>query len=200
MPIFPTTEVNVMQLSMNVMAGLNAYPTDFPSLDPVALGLLIATYNNAVGDAQTARAEAKAATAAKDAAFIALRDEVRKYLNLATVENPTKLDEIGWALPGPRTPLSPPDMAKNLTSTFQGDGEVSMKWDKPTSGGKVAAYILQSQSFSEGAWSNWQMVNFFYDNQATLTAQPTGVKINYRVIASNDAGQSNPSNTITVVL
>ena len=200
MPTFPTTETNVLQLANNVVAGLTMHGADFPNVSQLDLETAIADFEGAANSCQLARAAAKGLTVSKDEKYQALSALLKKSLAQATIDNPTKLDEIGWSLPSPRTPLAAPGMATNLASSFQGDGEISLKWDKPTTGGKVATYILQSQVYAEGQWSNWQMVNFFYDHEVTITGQPTGVKINYRVIASNDAGQSNPSNTITVVL
>jgi hypothetical protein len=200
MPTFPTTEDSVLILANRVIAGLTLAGGDFPNVSIVNLEAAVNELNSANNQCQMIRSAAKQATNTKNEKANALRSTLRKALDQATLDNPLKLSELGWSLPAPPSRLQKPDMADNLTAIWQGDHEVSLVWDKPKSGGKVAAYILQRQIFEEGLWSNWHMVQFFYDNAATITNQPTGVKMRYQIIASNDAGQSNPSNMISVVL
>jgi len=46
----------------------------------------------------------------------------------------------------------------------------------------------------------WQHIATALDNEISLTEEPTGIHLEYRVNAINKAGQSEASNTIAVVL
>jgi hypothetical protein len=61
----------------------------------------------------------------------------------------------------------------------------------------VAAYKIQRSVKDSGQWSD---IATFLKTKAELIDQPRLTDMEYRVIAINKAGQSPPSNTVTVVL
>ena len=61
----------------------------------------------------------------------------------------------------------------------------------------VAAYKIQRSVKDSGQWSD---IATSLKTKAELIDQPRLTDMEYRVIAINKAGQSPPSNTVTVVL
>ena len=79
----------------------------------------------------------------------------------------------------------------------QGTDFVELDWKKPADGGRVAAYKIQRRQLPGGPWTD---VGAAIPSEQTLTAQPQGVQLEYRVIGINAAGEGPPSNTVAVVL
>ena len=204
MAMFPNTENNIKALAAQMQAGYTAHPTDFPSVNVAALTAALNNYDAARAAQQSTQAAAKAATVAKAQRLVELVAVMKNDLKLSEVDaasEPVKLDEIGWGTKAQPTALTPPNMATDLTAGKEGAGTVTLQWKKPAGGGAVRNYIIERQQADDvGVLGNWQMLTFAYDNVVDLTDQPRGTQMQYRVIAANTAGQSNPSNTVPVVL
>lgn len=204
MATFPNAENDVVALAAQMESGYTAHALDFPSVTVLDLTTALADYNTALASQQDTRSQAKQATTAEDTKLTELVTVMKNDLKLSevdTISDPVKLAEIGWGPKAPPTPLMPPDMATNLTPLNEGPGTVHLEWDKPTDGGAVRHYIIQrQQADASGVFGNWQMLGFAYDNATSLSDQPCGIQMHYRVICSNTAGQSLPSNTVLVVL
>ena len=69
--------------------------------------------------------------------------------------------------------------------------------EKPSDGGAVAAYKIERRERPTG---EWMLVNMAIESEATLNNQERGKNWEYRIIATNKAGESIPSNTIAAVL
>ena len=125
-----------------------------------------------------------------------------KLSEVDTVDDPTKLAEIGW---GPRQapqPTEAPGQPNNLHPVAEGQGMLWLAWDRPASGGPVRNYIVErrEQPAGGGEFDDWAIAGTSLNNEINLTEQPRGIQMEYRVTASNTAGESNPSNVASVVL
>ncbi len=100
-----------------------------------------------------------------------------------------------------------PGQARLLEAPKQGAARVYLDWKAPVDGSKPAAYKImrrlsacghaQAGERPEGPWLN---VGTAIETEITLADQPERVEIEYRVIAINKAGESEPSNTVMAVL
>ncbi len=209
MPVFPKKETDVAVLADLMVAGFTAYPADFPSIDPLvelpALQAALAAYKADKQTQEDAKGQAQIATTTKETKLEELVEVMKNDLKLSEVDttaNPGRLVEIGW---GPRVdpqPLVAPGQPNNLRSIAEGQGILWLEWDKPLVGGPVRNYILQRRQQPEGGgeFSEWALVTTTYNADAHLIDQPRVVQMEYRVKASNAAGESAPSNIASVVL
>ena len=62
------------------------------------------------------------------------------------------------------------------------------------------AQKAQKKGYSSQIADKWQQTAISLETTAKLKDQPRGIQLEYRVKAINKAGQSEPSNTIAVVL
>lgn len=109
-----------------------------------------------------------------------------------------KLTAIGWGGRAAGTALEAPGQARSLEAPSQGEGWVFLDWKKPADGGAVSAYKIERRERPAG---DWALINMAIESEATLNNQERGKDWGeYRVIATNKAGESTPSNTVAVVL
>lgn len=199
---FPLKEAEVAALASMVAAGLTENPTIYPA-PPVEAGQLTAendAFIAARSDVVAAKAAWEEALVAKDATLETLKDSIKSDLRYA--ENTVRFDDaklklIGWGAKQQPAPLIAPGQTVLLTVPLQGDGSLSLAWKPPVDGGNVAAYQVMRRPRAEGTW---QDVATAVIPEATLTAQPKSVELEYQIIAVNKAGQGPPSNTQMVVL
>ena len=203
---FPFSEPEVVVLAEAMIAGYTAHALDFPNVDPAPLDSTLVDYKAARNSQEDARAQAQIATEAKNARLTELVETMKNDLKLSevdTTDDPTKLTQIGWGPKADPTPVIPPNQPTNLVPATEGTDTLTLKWDKPsngTTGGPVRNYIVQRRDKVEGAFGSWGLIDTLYHEIAELAEQPQGVQMEYRVTASNTAGDSNPSNVASVVL
>ena len=208
MAVFPRTESDVGELAATMMAGLVAHPALYPSISALAVGALSAAktaFETAKDTQAQAVATAKVATNDKLTAMGALEDEMRKILYLAEhdcIATPSNLDYLGWSDRKSPTALVAPGQPAALTPTYEGPGSLTLAWKRPVSGGAVSSYRIERSDQPEGGGvpGPWTLINTTYDDSTTLDSQPRGVEMQYRLTATNAAGDSMPSNIATVVL
>ena len=199
---FPLKEAEVAVLAEAMIAGLTDNPTIYPIL-PVAVAELSTSKNEflaAKNEVIATKAAWEAALAVKDAVKETLTRQMRDDLRYAetTVHfDDAKLMLIGWGAKRQPAPLIAPGQSMELTVPVQADGSLSLAWKAPADGGTVAAYQVMRRSRAGGAFED---VATAVIPEATLTAQPKGVELEYQIIAVNKAGQGPPSNTQMVVL
>ena len=199
---FPDREAEIKALAQNIVTGLAANAADFPS-PPVASADLQALLNSFVTlcDEQVdAQAAAEQVTATKNAGLdelvTAMRADLR-YAEDAVNYDDAKLTALGWAAKAAPTALEVPGQARALEAPRQGEGWVFLDWKKPADGGAVAAYKIERR---ERPMGDWTLISMAIESEATLNNQERGKDWEYRVIATNKAGESVPSNTVAVVL
>jgi len=205
MSVFPTTEAEIVALAQNMVGGYTAHGTDFPGVVVAELSTALADYLSARNDQEQARAAGKIATEAKNTAMDTLIGLMKDDLKVSEADvssDPEKLSLIGWGPKAPKTPIVPPGSPTDLKPVYEGiAGEVTLEWTRPADGGPVRNYVVERRTQdSAGIYGNWQIIDFAYEPSISFINQPTGVKIDYRVKASNPAGESAESNTVTVVL
>jgi len=208
---FPNAEADVVALASAMIAGYTAHPADFPSMDPltdlVALQAALSGYQTAKTAQTDALAAAQVATEAKDLKIDALEDFMRDELKKSEVDvgsDSEKLEYIGWGPKAPPTPAVTPGQPRNLDPVVQGPGTLFLDWKPPArgSGGTVRTYVIErrEQPAGGGEFGSWAQVGIALETETTLTDQPRGPQLEYRVKAVNAGGESVPSNTAAVVL
>lgn len=208
MAVFPRTETNVYDLALQMLSGLNEHGDLYPSITDDAKNALATAFGN-YNVARNAQAEtqavAKNATIDKNEKQEAIEEQMRKIIYLAEhdcMNDPGNLDYIGWGDRKPPTPLTKPGQPGELTPAYEGPGTLTLSWDKPASGGSVSSYRIERSDQPEGGGvpGPWTLITNSYSESVTMENQPRGVEMQYRVIATNSAGDSMPSNIATVVL
>jgi len=199
---FPSIESKILDLGHEVSAGLAAntdiYPT--PPMSIADLNAAIATYETARAALVAAQAQAKLALEEKDRVLDALvngiKSELRYAENTVNYDN-GKLKLIGWSGRRHKTPLSAPGAVYDLESPDRGEGWIALNWKKQKDGGNVASYKIQRREENSGTWVD---VGVALELEITVSGQPTGQRLVFRVVAINKAGEGKPSNGILAVL
>ena len=206
MPRFPAQQAEILALAEAMIAGYTEHAALFPSADAPLLQSVRDVYYNAANAQTEATAAARIATEAKQAALAQVQAVIKRQLKLSqidTADNPENLNYIGW---GPRVSaqsIEAPGQPLALKSIDEGAGTLLIEWKRPArgSGGPVRTYIIERrQLLSEGKMGEWEHAGISLQTKASLKDQPRGVQLEYRVKAINKAGESQPSNTIAVVL
>ena len=199
---FPRTEAQIKALAQSIATGLAANPADFPappvpSLDLQALLDSLITLTN---EQVAALATAEQATMTKDAGLdelVTAMKAILRYAEDAVNYDDAKLTALGWGGRAAATALEPPGQPRTLETTSQGEGWIFLDWKRPADGGAVAAYKIERRERPSG---DWMLVHMAVESEATLNNQERGKDWEYRVIATNKAGESTPSNTVSAVL
>ncbi len=199
---FPGRETEIKALAQTLIAGLTAQAADFPAppVTPVALQALLDSLNTLNDAAVTARAAAEQATQTKNAALEELMEAMKadlRYAEDAVSHDDPKLSTLGWGGRADITALQAPGQPRALEAPRQGEGWVFLDWKEPAEGGKVAAYKIERRERPSG---DWVLVSMAIESETTLTSQERGKDWEYRVIATNKAGEGLASNTVGAVL
>ena len=204
MPTFPKKESDVVALANLMVAGYTAHAADFPSVTVEDLQTAITNYSTLRNTQENARSQAQIATVVKDEKLDDLVELMKNDLKLSEVDvadDPEKLYEIGW---GPRQdpqPIIAPGSPTELHPVAEGQGSISLVWDRPLEGGPVRNYIIERRQQAQGGeFGPWILVSTTYNTEISLTDQPDAVRIEFRIKAANAAGESMPSNSVSVVL
>lgn len=204
---FPKAEADVVALATAMVAGYGAHAADFPSADAAGLTTVLGEYNIAKIAQIDAEAAAQVATEAKNLKLDPLEDVMRDELKKSEVDvgsDSEKLEYIGWGPKAPPTPADAPGQPRNLDPIVQGPGTLFLDWKPPArgSGGTVRTYVIErrEQPAGGGEFGSWAQVGIALETESTLTDQPRGPQLEYRVKAVNAGGDSVPSNTAAVVL
>jgi hypothetical protein len=206
MPKFPKTEAEVVALAETMIAGLAAHAADFPSVTVADLSTALNNYKSQRQTQENAKSQSQIATVTKDEKLETLTELMKNDLKLSEVDvadDPEKLTEIGWGPKAEPQPIVAPGSPTELHPTAEGQGAIYLVWEKPAggSGGPVRNYIIERRQQAQGGdFGAWSLVNTTYNTEINLTEQPVNLRIEYRVKAANAAGESMPSNSVSVVL
>ena len=202
MATFPRTDAQIKVLAQNMIAGLTANPADFPSppVTSVDLQALLTSLITLSDEQVTAQAAAELATQTKTAGLeelvTAMKADLR-YAEDAVNRDDAKLTALGWGGRATGTALQGPGQPRTLEAPQQGEGWLFLDWKQPADGGAVAAYRIERRERPTG---DWMLTSMAIESEATLNDQERGKDWEYRVIATNRAGESVPSNTVAAVL
>ena len=199
---FPDREAQIKALAQNMVTGLTENAADFPA--PPVLSLALQALLDSLitlGDEQAvAQAAAEQVTETKRAGLAELVTAMKadlRYAEDAVNHNDAKLTALGWGGKAAPTALQIPGQPRALEAPQQGEGWIFLDWKKPADGGAVAAYKIERRERPSGDWTLFSMA---IESEATLNNQERGKDWEYRVIATNKAGASIPSNSVAAVL
>lgn len=199
---YPDTEPEIMALARLVIGGLKQLGAELPA-PPVPVEELQARLDRAdavINDVVVATTALRGQHALKDDAIGDVVDGTKAILKHAEVvfrDQPEKLSQLGW---GPRrngSTLEAPGEVRDIRIAAEGDTWITLRWNPPVNGGAVGAYKIQRKRKDAGVWED---VGGSVDTAETLSNQPRGIELDYRVFAYNKAGAGQPSATVTVVL
>jgi hypothetical protein len=182
--------------------GLTEFPDDFPS-SPVSVETLqesLGRFTRAKEVAATAQGATAAAFAEKEDAMQDLTENMKdilRYAETAARHDEARLKNIGWSARKEAGTLEVPGPPRTLEVKREGRGWVYLDWKTPAFGGAASAYRVVCRPRGEG---DWKEAGLCFESMTVLTDQQQGVEIEYQVIAVNKAGESLPSNLITVAL
>lgn len=201
----PRTQADISFLADSMIAGFTAHPADFPHADISSLQNAKDAFLQASNNLTDAESAAAIAAEQKQEKLQQLETAIKKNIKMASVDcsgNPEKLVEIGWSTRRDAQPIAPPAQPTCLKIIAQTEDTLFLSWKKPprNAGGPARFYSIEKRQFIGDDWSDWTLAANALNNEAKLTNQPTGCKLEYRVKAVNSSGQSMPSNTISVVL
>lgn len=198
---FPIREAEIKALAQSMVAGLTNSP-DFPA-PPVPwqeVQALLGTFNELCDAQVAALAAAEQATSEKkeglERLVRAMQTDLR-YAEDAAKGDDALLSALGWGGRAAATALQAPGQPRTLEAPRQGEGWIFLDWKQPSEGGAVTAYKIERRERPSGAW---MLVAMAIESEATLTGQERGKDWEYRVTATNKAGESIPSNTVSAVL
>lgn len=200
---FPTKQAEISVLANQMVKGYQRHFTDFPHVNFVWLMIAHAQYRGALNQQIETRASVKRATADRRQKLQVLVRTMKQCLKKSQVDtknDPKKMALIGFGPQRNETPTSPPNCPRNLRAVTQSPDQVKLRWDKPETGGPVENYLIESRKRLNGTFGPWQLSETSYDPEITLPNQPTGVRLEFRVVSSSKAGKSLPSNVVAVVL
>ncbi len=206
MPRYPTQQAQILALAEAMIGGYTDHAALFPNADVPLLQSLRDAYNSAAVAQTDTMAAAQLATEAKQAALGQLQVDIKRQLKqsqIDTAANPENLNYIGWGPRATAQSIEAPGQPLVLKSIKEGAGTLLIKWRRPArgSGGPVRTYIIERRELTVGEpGDEWRQAAISLETGASLKDQPRGVQLEYRVRAINKSGQSEPSNTIAVVL
>ena len=181
----------------------SVFPT--PPVNPDELTSLLAACMNAKNAVAVAQTNAKEAVAAKKKTIKSLVAAMKRdisYAEYVVGEDTEKLGLINWGTRRRREPVKLPGMPVSFEAVLQDSGTVYFEWKAPSNGGggPVRSYIVERRVLNGSGFDDWQVVDTTFVTEITLDSQPCGVKLEYRVKASNMSGESLPGNTVAIVL
>ena len=214
MATYPRTQSEISALVESMIAGYGEHPGDFPSADVAALQTARNQYhtaNEALADVQAAAKLAAEAKAEKLEQLQAVTRAELKKSQVDTIDQPQKLAFIGWSPKADPQSMQAPSAPGNLKITAQGiigeqkKGLLGLQWKKSAfkRARFVRYYNIQRRQMAKQETEpngRWQHIATALDNKISLTEEPTGIRLEYRVKAVNKGGESMPSNTIAVIL
>ena len=199
---FPKAEAKVMQLAQAIINGLETYPQEFRNA-PVSAERLTQGLNGFV-DARNGKVAADARaleeTKRKNRTLAELIQLMKADLTFAeghTRRDPVRLNMLGWGPPRPARDLEPPGEIRRLHIVEETENAITLAWRKPVDGGRPAAYRVECRQGGKGPWG---VVATPVPPRATVTDQPRGIELEYRVVGINRAGLGPPGRTVQAVL
>jgi hypothetical protein len=204
---FPTNEAKIKRLCDHMLDGYMWHAPDFPHINRISLHSKRLLYIGAKKAFVEARAKERIATKAKNDSLAELKSVMQNCLRKSIVDtsaNPEKLKLIGWSPKAAPQPSDIPAQPLNLRVIAKEGRNIQLEWDSPdvclAGRPKIRHYVIECcQQNGEGI-SGWSMIQISYRTQMSLCNQPPKVLLNYRVKAVNMAGESLPSNSVSVVL
>ena len=203
---FPKSEAEIMKLAQNMISGFTDNPTVFPAppFTPTQQQTRLTAVKTKINDVVQKTAEKEQAVDDKDAEMLAMTEEMKEcigYAEYVTKGDDAKLKLIGWSGRAEPQKQLPPGQPRGFEIVEQGAGWVHFDWKDAKgaeAGGAVQMYKLLARPLKSAG--DMKEIGASVVSEITLTDQPRGVETEYAVVAVNKAGQSQPSNSITLTL
>ncbi len=200
---FPTTQDGIMMLAQEMMSGFAKNPTVFPNppIDVAAQGTRLNSTQGSINNVVAAEATRKSATQTKDGEIGLLSDEMKEnieYAEFIAQGDDAILKLISWSARAAPQKQQPPTQARLFEIIKFGAGWFKADWKDPIGGGRVEMYKILRRELNAGG--DMKEAGSSVISEATLVDQPRGVELEYTVIAVNKAGESEPSNSVTITL
>lgn len=204
---FPRSETDIITFTEALVAGLQSRPAFFPNAKPAAIQGVLEQYRAAKARQAEAFALYKDVTDKKDAILDDLIARVRSELKQAEVDtdnDSARLAVIGWG-DGASTAmdaLQVPGPPRSLEANWDGR-ELLLDWKAAGRGrgGKAQVYEIERRLCPPSAPpSEWALVATALDTSHVLRDQPSGVRLEYRVLGKNKKGNSPPSPIAAILL
>ena len=201
----PRTQPDATAMAQQMINGFTQHPEMFPSANVPDLQAALDDFKTAATAYQLAMAAAKQAGQRQKRAFAALQDQISNQVKAAqvdTVAAPINLDRIGYGPRRKKTPIPPPAQVDLVSVRPCGTASLELTWKKtnPKAGGKPQNFAIEMRIMGNGQPEPWHLVGTAFGYRTVVTAQPVGVRMEYRVVAANRAGRSLPSNEMPVIL
>ena len=204
---FPKTETEMAQLSSRMQQGYGAYPAIFVHADLPGLQAAHVDYMGKYQVAFCCVAYEKVCADDKEeskAALIAVMKEQLAQSVVDTASDPSMLGYIGWEAETPPKKVRVPGAPRAFEATHQcSDGTLTLDWKTPltTDGGPVRLYVLERRvADATETFGPWLQCGASVSAITHLTGQPVRVRMEYRVYATNTAGDGPRSNVAEVML
>nr|VFJ92980.1 MAG: Fibronectin type III domain [Candidatus Kentron sp. LFY] len=111
------------------------------------------------------------------------------------------INHLGWGTHREPARLEPPGQTRHLEALARTEaratGWIALDWKQPDDGGKAAAYKIQRR---EGDSETWTDAGLAMGLETTLSNQPRGMRLEFRAVAVNKAGEGEPSNGVLATL
>ena len=124
-------------------------------------------------------------------------DQILDFLVMKARTIPGLLDRFGLGEETVRHQKGSPGQPRALEAPAQGNGFLFLDWKEALDGDEPTHYRILRRQLPGGEQEDVGSTNI---SEVTLSNQPRGVELEYCVIAVNRAGESAPSNTVSVVL
>jgi hypothetical protein len=90
-----------------------------------------------------------------------------------------------------------PDTPTNLKAGREPDGTILVRWDRPGKGATIRGFKVEIKPIDSGVWRTAEKRDASEDS-AVLTGVRTEVDHSIRVLAYNDAGDSDPTQAVVI--
>ena len=201
MPRFPEDEPSIFALGQAIIGGARAAAADFRDC-PISVDELEARFRRSkAADLAAVEADALSRTchAAKDREIAEMIEAMKVTLAYAEItyrKTPEQLTGLGWGPRRPKAAPKPPGEVRDIAILGEGETWIKLGWKQPADGGKVKIYQIERRD-GDGPWN---MAGASPKPGTVLTDQPRGIRLSFRVIAVNKAGEGAPSGVVAAVL
>ena len=199
------SEGEAIARAKKMITGYLKKPKDYPRADVKKLKAELAELVDARNAQAAAKAEMKRIIEEKARKFEALRKTIKEQIlnsKFDTADDPVKLSALGLDVAPVRKPRQQPAAPRELEVAGQKPGMVHLKWLHPAvkSGGKVRGYIVRRRELKDGEITGWRPHATVFKNEAKLEDEGRSRAFEYHIVATNETGESDPSNTVAVVV
>ena len=198
-------ESELLALVSKMITGYTKNKRDYPRADAKRLKAEVADLLSADDALAAAKKEHLRAGKDKKQKLETLRKSVREHIKdskFDTGDDPEKLRAIGVDTAPKRASNKPPAAPRLLEIADQKPKLVHLKWKLAVrqTGSPALGYIVRRRELKDGNITEWCPHATVFTNEAKLEGEGKGHAYEYLVVATNRAGESDPSNTVAVLV